>query len=84
MALGGAAVIEDEDIKEGDGTLRRAMELWNARKGPVTYNVWQSAFFAMRRNERIVDTDAVPGEAPSDRQKRMRTMFIEVQEAPWT
>ena len=33
-----------DDLKDGDGTLRRALELWSCRNDPATYNQWQSVF----------------------------------------
>ena len=49
MAMSGQVAINPEDLRDGDGTMRRALELWSARKGPVVYNQWQSVYFAIIR-----------------------------------
>ena len=46
----GRVVIDPNDLSGGDGTLRMAMELWCAKKGPVKYNVWQSVYFGLIRD----------------------------------
>ena len=79
MVVSGPVVISPEDLVNGSGTLRRAMELWSCRHGPVRYNQWQSAFFAMMRMPGVEDDEAAPGESLSERQKRMVEMHEEVQ-----
>ena len=54
------AVIQKETIAGNDGTLRHALELWNSRQGPVGYNQWVSAFFALTRDFRMIDTEKPP------------------------
>ena len=78
MASNERAVINPQDLIGGDGTLRVALELWNSQYGAVKYNQWMSAFFAMTRDYGMRDTEAPPGETPSDRQKRMKAMYEEI------
>ena len=63
-------IVDPDDLRDGNGTLRRALELWSCRNGPVQYNTWQSVFFAMIREHGIIDTEAVPDESKSERQLR--------------
>ena len=79
MAVSGPVVISPDDLANGNGTLRRAMELWSCRHGPVRYDQWQSAFFAMMRMPGVEDEEAAPGESLSERQKRMAEMHDELQ-----
>ena len=79
MVVGGPVVISPDDLRNGDGTLRRAMELWSARHGPVQYNHWQSAFFAMLRVPEVEDMEAASGESLSEKPKRMQEMHAEIQ-----
>ena len=73
------AVINPRHLEGSDGTLRQALQLWNSQQGPVTYNQWMSAFFAMTRDFRMTDTEAPLGEGQSAKQKRIRAMFNEIQ-----
>ena len=73
------AVIDQQDLEGSDGTLRQALRLWNARQGPVIYNQWMSAFFAMTRDFKMEDTDRPPEETQSAKQKRISAMFHEIQ-----
>ena len=73
-------VVNPDDLRDGDGTLRRALELWSCRNGAVQYNQWQSVFFAMQREHKIVDTEAYPGETQSERQKIISELHKEIQE----
>ena len=66
MALSGRIVINPEDLRDGNGTLRRALELWNSRRGPVQYNSWQSVYFSLIREHGYADESAIQGETPSD------------------
>ena len=81
MALSGPVVIQPDDLVNGDGTLRRALELWSCRHGPVQYNQWQSAFFALLRSPNVVDDEAPADESSSARQKRIREWHDQIQEA---
>ena len=80
MARSGRVIINPEHLAGYGGTdLRTVISVWSARVGPVTYNQWQSAYFALIREYECVDNQAVAGESPSDRQTRMRNMWNEVQ-----
>ena len=81
MALTGRAHINPEDLRDGNGTLRRALELWICRHGPIQYNQWQSLYFSLIREHNYKDEDAFPLESASARQQRIRAMFSEIQEA---
>ena len=80
MAQSGRVNINPEDLRGGNGTMRRALELWSCRHGPVQYNQWQSVYFALIREHGYVDEEAAVGELPSTRQGRIRGMFHEIQE----
>ena len=81
MALSERVTINPDHIKDGDGTVRRALELWSCRYGPVGYNLWQSAYFALIRDHAINDVEAAPGESQQVKHQRIRAMFNEIQEA---
>ena len=75
------ATITFDDIDGSDGTVRDALQLWNARKGPVIYNVFQSAFYALQRDLGAVDAEAYLGESLTLKQQRILSMFNEIQTA---
>ena len=79
MAQSGKITIKPEHIDDHDGTLRSAMEMWNVRTGPVSYNQWQSAWFTMLRGHGVTDEDARAEEPRAETQERMKTMYEEVQ-----
>ena len=81
MASSGRVNVNPEDLRGGDGTMRRALELWSCRHGPVRYNQWQSVFFALIREHGVKDEGAVKKEPPSDKQARIRALYSEIQEA---
>ena len=81
MASSERATINPEDLRDGDGTLRRALELWSCRNGPVQYNQWQSVFFALVREYGVRDEEAFSGETQPEKQQRIREMFNEIQES---
>ena len=72
------AVIHPQDLEGCDHTLRMALQLWNYHHGPVKYNQWMSAFFALTRDFHKVDTDAPPNETRAAHQKRIMTMYEEI------
>ena len=69
MALTGRVHVNPEDLRDGNGTLRRALELWICRHGPIQYNQWQSLYFALLRNGRT-DEEAPEGPANPNRGTR--------------
>ena len=73
------AVINPDDLRNMDGTLRTALTLWSCRNGPVPYNTWQSIFFALLRRADIDDDEAPDGESASMRQARIQAMHREIQ-----
>eukprot|EP00973_Karenia_brevis_P025550 3526684-Karenia_brevis.AAC.1 len=79
MAASGFANLTMDDIKDGDGTLYRALELWASRKGPVKYNQWQSAYFALTRMG-YEDPEKEPREGRIQTQMRIQRLFVEIQE----
>ena len=81
MALSGRVIINPEDLRDGDGTLRRALELWSCRNGPVQYNKWQSVYFALIRDYGYADEETSMGEDPVLLQTRIRRMYREIQES---
>ena len=81
MASSGRVVINPEDLRDGNGTLRRALELWSCRNGPVRYNEWQSVFFQLAKRADLSDEDAPEDESLSVKQRRVRELFNEIQEA---
>jgi len=80
MALSSTVRIEFEDIQGNDGTVAHALGIWTVRKGPVTYNQWQSAYFAMLKEPfSLTDHTAIEGESQSERQDRMKEMFEHIE-----
>ena len=79
MASSDKVVVNAEHIAEHGGSLKRAMELWSSRNGPVNYNTWQSLYFALLRDHGLIDEDVVAGESQSDMQKRIRARYHEIQ-----
>ena len=77
-----ATQLNPDDIQDHDGTMSNALQLWSARNGPVDYNTWQGAYFAIRRHDggRIVDTEAAVNEEMGLLQARIRRMYREIQE----
>jgi hypothetical protein len=73
------AVVTEEGVKGGDGTVLTALELWSARRGPVKFNIWQSAFFAMIKSG-LQDEGAVPGESRTEKARRIKDMYSTIQE----
>ena len=81
MALSGKVEVTSAMLEGSEGqSLRVAISMWSARMGgPVTYNQWQSAYFAILRDFQYVDDEATAGESSAARQKRMRAMWNHVQ-----
>ena len=79
MASSDKVVVNAEHIAEHGGSLKRAMELWSRRNGPVNDNTWQSLYFALLRDHGLIDEDVVAGEGQSDMQKRIRARYHEIQ-----
>ena len=73
------AVITREIIAGNDGTLRSALGFWNSRQGPVGYNQWVSAFFALTRDFRMIDTEKPAGENQVQKQRRINQMYHQIQ-----
>ena len=80
MASSGRVVVNPEDLRGGDGTIRRALELWSCRNGPIRYNEWQSLFFGLIREHGFEDDEAPSGESKAARGLRIRVMYNEIQE----
>ena len=79
MALSGRVTIQEEDITgAADQSVRAVLENWSRRVGPVIYNDWQSAFFALIREHGMIDEDSVTGESAAERQARIRELYDEV------
>ena len=57
MASSDKVVVNAEHIAEHGGSLKRAMELWSSRNGPVNYNTWQSLYFALLRDHGLTDEE---------------------------
>ena len=79
MALSEPVVINPDHVAEGDGTIQNAMQLWSCRNGPVNYNKWQSVYFALRR-QGLRDPERPDDESQAQLQKRLRTMYDQIQE----
>ena len=79
MAVSGKAVIALDDIKDSDGTVKGALELWSTKQGPVTYNKWQSAYFQIVKLEGLTDAGAQEGETGAEKQARIRQLYDDVQ-----
>ena len=91
MASIGRVKIDPEHLRDGDGTVLRAMELWSARNGPVNYNYWQSIYFQLVKppyglkdilatSSRMYDPRPVPAnESAKEKQTRLQRMHEEVQ-----
>lgn len=79
MASSERVTINPEGLRDGDGTLRRALERWSCRTGPVKYNQWQSVFSTLVREYEMKDEEAPAEEARAERQKRIRDMYHGIQ-----
>ena len=78
MASSEKVVMNLEDFEGSDGTVRHAMDIWSARRGPVKYNQWQSLYFGLVRSG-FKDSEAVEDEDQSALQDRIRKMYREIQ-----
>ena len=58
MASSEKVVMNLEDFEGSDGTVRHAMDIWSARRGPIKYNQWQSLYFGLVRSG-FKDSEAV-------------------------
>jgi len=74
-------VVNPDHIQDHDGTVRGALQLWSCRNGPVQYNPWQSVYFALIRDHKMKDEEALLGETYADRASRVRKMYLEIQES---
>jgi hypothetical protein len=75
------AKVTEDDIVGHDGTLESAMRLWTAQYGPVTYNDWQSVYFALTKPswpETLIE-EIPAGETPPQKQVRMKEMYKTIQ-----
>ena len=84
MASHGRVQVNPEHLRDGNGTLHRAMELWSCRNGAVAYNQWQSVYFTLLREHGYVDEywaerGAAAGDHPSERQTRIRALWNVIQ-----
>ena len=78
MASSEKVVMNLEDFEGSDGTVRHAMDIWSARRGPINYNQWQSLYFGLVRSG-FKDTEAVEDEGQSALQDRIRRMYRDIQ-----
>ena len=72
-------VVEASHLEGGDGTVLTGLRLWSASNTAVTYNRWQSLFFALIRDFKLTDTEAQPGESQEERQTRVRSSWNFIQ-----
>ena len=84
MALSEKVVVRPEDISGNDGTVPSALRMFSARRGPVTYNPWQSAYYSLLRDFKMVDEDLSEQEVQvygpaAARQRRISKLFNEIQ-----
>ena len=79
MATFGKANIDQEDLQGATGTLRDALSRWVSRKGPVTYVLWQSAYWQLLKAPyNMSDEDFFEGQTQRDTAARMRQMHEEI------
>jgi hypothetical protein len=84
MASSGKVVINIEDLRDGDGTLRRALELWSSRNDPVNYEQWRSLFSQLARMREPKSPDRKMLHEIQEallEPRKIREMFQEIQEA---
>jgi hypothetical protein len=55
MASSGNVTIDITQLREGDGSLKMALELWSIRNGPAPYNQWQSVYNELLREHGYSD-----------------------------
>ena len=84
MALSEKVVVKPEDIAGHDGTVPGALRMFSARRGPVTYNPWQSAYYALLREYKMVDVDPSEQEVQvyglaTAKQRRVSALYHEIQ-----
>ena len=79
-AQSGNMVVQLQDIEGNDGTVRNALEMLVATRGPLAYNAWQSAYFALLRDYRLRDAEAPEPETRTQRAERIKLMYATVHE----
>ena len=81
MASSGKVTISKEDLRDGDGTLKRALELWSCRNGPASYNAWQSLYWGLIRDYGYHDEylEEHPDVGPRERAEHVRSLWLEIQ-----
>ena len=84
MAMSEKVVVKPEDIAGHDGTVPSALRMFSARRGPVTYNPWQSAYYALLREYKMVDEDPSDQEVQvyglaTAKQRRVNALYNEIQ-----
>ena len=77
MSQLGRFMIHPEDIQGNDGTVRHALELLVAVRGPLVYNAWQSAYFSLIRVYRLRDAEAPEEETRTEQASRVKRMYAE-------
>ncbi len=85
MAASDKVEVNPEHLLGGDGkpatTLQMAMTVWSRKNGPVTYNKWQSLYFALIRmdykDELPAEMRTVPPQA--GQQARIRQLYNDIQ-----
>ena len=81
MASSERAQVDPEDIRDANGTVRTELEMWSRANGPVTYNKWQSVYFALLREHGLQDDEVQENESMGDKQKRIRDLYRVIQGA---
>ena len=84
MASSGSVTIDITHLREGDGSLKMALELWSIRNGPAPYNQWQSVYNELLRehgykDEYWVQRKQLATDLPKERQARIRKLYNEIQ-----
>jgi len=84
MALSGNVSIDITQLREGDGSLKMALELWSIRNGPAPYNQWQSVYNELLREHGYSDEywvlkKQLSKDYPKERQARIRNLYNEIQ-----
>ena len=67
-----------EDLEEGDRSIRTALYQWSARVGPVPFITWQSAYHGLKRDHGLIAEDARPDEDFSVKAARIKSLYEEI------
>ena len=78
MAATGRVTVLPADIVGNNGSVYEGLLLWSQKHDPATYNEFQSVFYSLLRDHKLVDLEAAAGETQSERQVRMHSYYQQI------